>query len=810
PEAAAGEHQLPRVEVNEHQVYLARFTGSFFALRAAVEPLVSKDVPPLLLVYLPGAQRDPQGSLLMEIELAGILYQPQLKRLASHVLRQRFTDAQVDDMLRPSAAVSYEDVVDFLRQGEQSRSASMLRTLFSETRSEALIARWLVDDRLDEAIAEKDAIGELTQLIASRLGLEMPPDADLAMVRDKTLTYVLVGEFRSDLDAEPPSSVSMIATAPSSQHVTRIRETAEILRQGHAERYVELADRVEQDLLLGRAEIDPAHLGSIDTFRFEESRLLAHAGELITTRQYSGALSIVTGRSRSFWVDRDVSRQNQWEACRLMAELGLAVDQVARELASASAGSAGWVAGYTAEDGWQEIDRLQRHLLARVNTLDDEPENRQALALVRREHEETLRQLAEGFTVAFRESAWAIPGALHQTRVFSEMVAPKMRSGCVAYFLVDALRYEMGVELKRQLVGAEELAIKPAIAALPTVTSVGMAALLPGASASFSVVEHRGKLAAEIEGTKVATWAERLKWLRAKVPGVVELRLGELLELVPTRLAKKIADASLIVIRSQEIDFAGETDGALLARSVMDTVISNLARAVRKLAKAGVESFVITADHGHQFSLRKEEDMRTDSPGQRKVDLHRRCWTGHGGTTPPGAIRIPGAELGYHTDLDFVFPSGLGVFKAPGGLRYHHGGLSLQEVVVPVVTCRLRSMDNNVPTGKAVRLAGLPETISNRTFGIRILAEGDLFASEPMALRVVLLADGEQVGQAGMSPDAELDRATGILHLAPRGEASVGLMLGRDDIESVRVVIQDSDTDAVLAESEEIPVRLSI
>ena len=72
--------------------------------------------------------------------------------------------------------------------------------------------------------------------------------------------------------------------------------------------------------------------------------------------------------------------------------------------------------------------------------------------------------------------------------------------GRVAYFLVDALRFEMGVELIRQLEGEQELTLRPAIAALPTITPVGMAALLPGASASFSVGEHKAKLAAIIGG----------------------------------------------------------------------------------------------------------------------------------------------------------------------------------------------------------------------------------------------------------------------------------------------------------------------
>jgi hypothetical protein len=54
-------------------------------------------------------------------------------------------------------------------------------------------------------------------------------------------------------------------------------------------------------------------------------------------------------------------------------------------------------------------------------------------------------------------------------------------------------------------------------------------------------------------------------------------------------------------------------------------------------------------------------------------------------------VRVSGAELGYQTDLDFIFPRGLAVFKSGGDLAFHHGGCSLQEMVVPVITLRMPS-----------------------------------------------------------------------------------------------------------------------
>ena len=806
-ETGTGYDGLPRMFVKERLTFVARHEGSFFALRNAVEPIADLDKSEPLIVYLPGIDRDRQTSVLMELEKSGMAYEPQLKRLALNVLRKRFTDGQIDELLRP-ASVGYDDIVSFLHQGEEGKSPSALRTIFDGAQSEALITRWLADEYKDATIVEKGASVELLKLVETRLGLPVPENTMVTETRDKLLRYVLVSEFRSDLECDPPQSVAMVPDPSSKEHVERIRDVAESLRRGHADSYVALSNKVEADLGLAKAKIEADHLGNVDTFRFEERALLAYAGELICARDYARALGIVAVRGRSFWVDRDVGRQAQWEACRLMAELGREIENVRPAIRDANGNPAKWVHAYAAEDGWFCVDSLQRRLETWVSKMDEEPETEKGLAVVRREHEELLKKMAAGFAKLLGEAAWTIPGALHQTRIYPEVV--QTMGGRVAYFFVDAMRFEMGVELARQLDGTKDLTIRPAIAALPTITPVGMAALLPGASASFSVVEQKGKLAASIEGTTMSDLAERLNFLKAKVPDAKNIPLGKLLGTTASRLSKSIGDASLVVVRSQEIDALGESVDELTARAAMEGVIGNVARAIRKLASAGIEHFVVTADHGHQFSIRKHDDMKTDNPGGNTVDIHRRCWIGHGGTTPPGTVRVSGADLGYDTNLDFVFPTGLGVFKAGGGLSFHHGSVSLQELVIPVVSLRIPLRDSKMPTGKVAQLRGVPDKITNRTFGVRVLVVGDLFTNEPVALRVVLVSGNEQVGQAGIAIGGDLDRSSGILHVSPNSDANVGMMLTRDDCTSVRVVVLDPATDAVLDQSDELPVKLGI
>lgn len=819
-----GVGDLPRVCVHDTLTHVARFEGSFFALKAALEPILAAPRPEPVLVYVPGYAKERLGKLrapatpntaqgkdvwnvLFELDCAGKSYEPSLRGLARNELRRRYTDGDIDEMLAPES-LTYHDVVRFLLDegGAAGGSASLVKLVLGNGSSEELICSWLANEARDAELEAKQAAPELVKLVQARLGLSLS-DVSLAKARHQTLRYVLVSEFRSDLGGKAPGQLDVVPAPPTKEELQRVRDVAERLRREHSDAYSDIADGIERELNLPALKIDADALGTIDTFRFEEAVVLEHAAQLIADAHYERALELVLARRRSFWVDRSLGRLGQWETCRLMAELGREVARIRPLLKKGNGTPKSWVEGYASD--WYRADLAQRALESWVAKLEDEPEPalEKALGLVRRNHEALLKEMTQGHTAALAAAGWSVSGVLHQTRIYPELVEPVR--GRVAYFFVDAMRFEMAADLIEQLEGAQELRLVPAVGALPSITPIGMAALLPGASSSFSVVDHKGKLAARIGDTTMPGLAERMKYLKAVRPEAIDVDLGELLQKSTRALEKRLADAPLVIVRSQSIDGLGEMDGGLLARQIMDTVIGNLARAVRKLARTGVEHFVITADHGHQFSIRKEEDMLMDKPGGDTVDQHRRCWAGRGGHTPAAATRVSGAELGYDTDLDFVFPRGLAVFRAGGDLAFHHGGPSLQEMIVPVLTLRIPRLEAEGSLGAMVTLEGYPSVLTNRTFGMRVTVGAELFSQEPVSIRLVLLADGLEVGRCGMAVDAELDRASGVLVLKNGEVANVAMILNRDEFTQVRIVAQDPLTDAVLAQSTDIQVKLS-
>lgn len=808
PDARHPYPSLPQVTIHNTPTLLAQFTGSFFRVKLEVEANMALSQPAPMLVYIPGQQRDRKGSVLMELEKAGTSYEPQLRSLARNALRKRFTDGDIDQMLAPDN-LSYQDVVRLLTQ-EGAPQTSLLKLVLGDGSSEVLLARWLAIETYDAELETKQATPELLRLIESRVGLALPNDTPLIKARRQVARYLLINEFRDDLMCEAPDSLNLIAAVPTSDEYQRVRLILQDLRQHYPTPYQTLADSIEAEMNLASLNIDPSLLGRIDTFRFEERALLNHAAQICCDGQYATALSIVTERSRSFWVDQYLDRLAQWQACQLVAEVGQWIERVRPQLQRMAPDTSQWVNAYTDKGGWFEVDRAQRALEVWLAKMDEEPEPilERAIGVVRRAHETLLEAMAQGFTDALIAQTWSTPGVLHQTRIFPEHVEGVR--GRVAYFWVDAMRYEMGVDLAEQLHDGHELTLLPAIAALPSITPVGMAALLPEASASFSVVDSGGKLASQIGSSTLANLNDRLKFLRSRYPDAKDIELGDLLQKTLPSLKRKVESTSLLIVRSQTIDGLGEMDGGLLARQIMDTVIGNLARAVRRLAKLGFETFVIAADHGHQFALRKQEDMMIDKPGGTCVDQHRRCWAGQGGQTAGACIRASGRNLGYDTDLDFIFPKGLAVFKAGGDLAFHHGGISLQEMVIPVLKLRFPAQATEPHSSTQILLEGYPPQLTNRTFGMRIFRQADLLNPQPIPIKITLVAEGQEVGRAGMALDAEFDRVTSCIMLPTSQEISVAMMLTSEEHQTIRVVAQDPATDEVLAQSEEISVHLSL
>jgi hypothetical protein len=212
---------------------------------------------------------------------------------------------------------------------------------------------------------------------------------------------------------------------------------------------------------------------------------------------------------------------------------------------------------------------------------------------------------------------------------------------------------------------------------------------------------------------------------------VFDAKLDDLLPKPPRRSRMAFRTSELILITSQEIDELCEADNVAQARLQIDGVLSHLRRGVRVLADHGIKTIVLVADHGHLFADEIGEDMKIEAPGGKVEDLHRRVWIGVGGNSEPSYLRTSLTSLGVDSEFDIATPWTFAVFKSKGGGRaYFHGGLSPQELIVPVVV--MHSAVKSSPTSTGIQWTLTPGTakLTTRFFSVQIAgsqSESSLF-----------------------------------------------------------------------------------
>lgn len=363
---------------------------------------------------------------------------------------------------------------------------------------------------------------------------------------------------------------------------------------------------------------------------------------------------------------------------------------------------------------------------------------------------------------------WPPTDAVASQRDFYEDILMHSYGQSVAVIVSDALRYEAGAELAGLLRNGSpryETAIEPMIAMAPTYTQLGMAALLPGKELTIDVTTQ----AAYVDGMSASGIDNRDKILARADLAATCLQASDLLH--GGFSGQEQADT--LYVYHNRIDETGDSQKS--EREVFRATreaFSEIRKLVKMLVAQGYDTVLVTADHGFLYqdgdpaSFAYVDDALlatavTAGGGSRT----RRFALGRTLPENDQMMRFDAPQLGLAGDFDVWIPKGIRRMRLQGsGARYVHGGMTLQECVVPVVSVRGGTAPKKrKPVGVQV-LKGGKSVITGSSLRVKLYQTEPVSETRtPLHLRVGLYGeDGEAVStvvQLDLASEASDDAA---------------------------------------------------
>jgi hypothetical protein len=768
------------------------WAGSAYELRRRVESRLGGATPPRLVIYVD--RTPPKEDPLAEIREAAGQFKLRLPTLVRQALTGQLTEARLTEIGRQARTLAEAEAA-LAGDGRQDvRVVALLGT--ADATGMALL---LLGGNRDGAIEETGAWPAIVRTLHAAVGGKLDGKADelkASLFRHLLLTAL------AEATGGIPEDLAMAWAPPTAE---QRRRALDVFRQlqidpSLASAYFQFSRQTDTELELGRVLRWQVGLDSLIGTEAVEEVVFEEAARRLNDRDPISAARLAAERlKRSPWVRHPeggaASWGRRWVAVQRAGSLLAELDSSPPPKRGRAAELLGW---YVAS-GFR-VDRAQRRLelarvgLSRFGALED------VLARARSAYHEWLDKLAQAFSTALEAGPLEVgDGLVRQGEIHDHFVSGV--SGPVAYLWVDALRYELGADLREVLVASgATVELHGALAAPPTVTLVGMANLLPGAAAGLRLGVQGDSLVVSVAGQEIKGVPERRDALRARHPRLVDLELDHAAQLGDRALAKAIDGADLVLVRSGEVDAAGETDLLSVGWSSFEATTALLATVITRLLHAGISRVVATADHGF---IALGEDLGpswvVDPPSGASGVLKRRVFLGRGGSTSSATVRVPLAATGIPGDLDLIVPRGVGVFRAGGARQFFHGGLSPQELLVPVivVTAEQRPVVKE-PTASLTIAGG---RVTTGAFGAVLQLLGDLFTPTAVVRISAVGAQGEPVAQvvAGDGYDPVSDTLT-----LTSGQPAVVTFQVTSNLASgsqLRLFLLDARTGRVLAEA---------
>jgi uncharacterized protein (TIGR02687 family) len=323
----------------------------------------------------------------------------------------------------------------------------------------------------------------------------------------------------------------------------------------------------------------------------------------------------------------------------------------------------------------------------------------------------------------------------------------------VYVIISDAMRYEVAAslaeQLRRDMQGKVDLSSMQGV--FPTITKFGMAALLPHQKMSVELNNHQLKVLDDGQSTD-STYREKL--LQSVNGESVALKASDLVSMKRAERSEIVKGKEVVYIYHDTIDEAGHTSEEKVFSACQDTIgeIENLVKII--VNDFGGINIYITSDHGFLYTyspLTEESKTEKADFAHRIIEYGRRFAILTKGDAPE--YLLPVKLLDGNTEYEGYAPRESIRIKtsAGSGMNFVHGGISLQEMCVPLITYKhlrnsskeyLRNRDKYDTKPVEVNLLSANHKITNMLFNLNFYQKDAVGDNREAAVYNAYFVDG--------------------------------------------------------------------
>ena len=285
----------------------------------------------------------------------------------------------------------------------------------------------------------------------------------------------------------------------------------------------------------------------------------------------------------------------------------------------------------------------------------------------------------------------------YQKDFYNSAVVPIVTSKQKAFVIIsDALRYECAAELKNRILGLNRYSaeIEPMVGVLPSFTQLGIAALLPNEKLSFDGKDD----SVYVDGSSSKGTINRDKILKNANSKSTYIDSESFLDFNRDDGRAFAKAHEIIYIYHNEIDATGDKSAS--EHKVFDAVEDSfvtIEKIIKQIANFNGSNILITADHGFLYQNTPTADSEFCSVEKPTVSKRfNRRFIITDAIKQTDCIEIFDAlSLNIDGNEKITLAKSINKIRLQGGgHRFVHGGASLQEMVVPLISVKKRRKDD--------------------------------------------------------------------------------------------------------------------